>query len=68
VNQKARVIAELEQGPATSQDVAEATGMPRKHCAAYLLVLFQCGVVRRREMPVEGRGRRAFLYELEPGA
>lgn len=64
---RARVLSELEKGPVTSRDVAEATGIPFPSVAASLSYFHQCGVAKRRELPKCGAGARERLYELSGG-
>lgn len=47
MTQLARVLAVIEQGPATSSEVALETGLPMRHCSAYLSELHAAGVLTR---------------------
>jgi len=65
VTQLSQVLDELMAGPATSQDIADATGLQRKHAAHYLSELVGMGLATRslniiREPGKRGRG--CFIY------
>lgn len=51
--QRAQVLAVLEEGPTTTTEMRLATGLPLKHCSAYLTAL-----VREGKVEVFGRKPR----------
>ena len=59
-----QVLVELEKGPATSRDVADATGIPFPNVAATLSYLYHQGVAERSELPKDGRGPPERVYRL----
>jgi hypothetical protein len=68
-SQRSRVLAVLAEGPATAVEIADETGLPSKHCAAILGVLWRARKVRRtglthRTAVTGRRGPSAYLYEL----
>lgn len=65
-SQRGRVLAVIEEGPATSPEVAAETGLPVKHCNAHLRALWQVGVLTRVPGPRNG-GRPAHIYRLATG-
>lgn len=65
MTQLTQVLAELERGPATSQDIADATGLHRKHTAHYLAELVEMGLATRSPNMLREpgqRGRGSFIY------
>lgn len=58
------IIRELENGPATSRDIADALGFDMALCSAILVRLWKEGVCDRRRL--EGYPRVApYLYTLK---
>lgn len=67
-SQMGRVLAAIEEGPATSLDVNAITGLTVAHCSAYLGQLFRLGLLERRPGPrtLQG-GRQPYLYSMKGG-
>jgi hypothetical protein len=63
VTQAERILAALREGPGTSGEIAAETGLPLKHCCAYLRSLWQAGRLRR-ELHRRSGLRSAFVYHL----
>lgn len=65
MTQLTQVLEALREGPATSQDIADETGLQRKHTAHYLAELVEMGLATRalnRVREPGQRGRGSFLY------
>lgn len=64
MKQIVRVLREFEDGPCTTEDISDATGLPKKHVAAYLSDLMRAGKVEHAaRLPKTGkRGAGAWLY------
>jgi hypothetical protein len=59
-----RVLDVLRDGPATTRDVADETGLPMKHCSAYLGALVKAEQARVKQwLRIEGC-RPVMLVEL----
>lgn len=61
----------LEDGPGTTREIAIETGLPLRHCSAYLSLLVKKGLVERSskpDTPMHGFNfdRPAYRYGL-PG-
>jgi predicted transcriptional regulator len=61
MTQLTRVLNELMGGPATVLDIADATGLPRKHAGRYLADLVQLGIATRKPVP-NNKSRPYFIY------
>lgn len=59
------VLIEVEKGPATARDIADALGYTFPCACAYLSYLFHEGLLDRQEMPREGKGARERLYRIK---
>lgn len=62
--ERARVLEELQRGPATAQDVADALGLSMHNASAVLSYLHSLGVLDRRVIPKAGRGPKPHLYSV----
>ncbi len=68
MKQRQQVLDALAAGPATSREIADRTGLPLKHCSAYLGDAHRVGQVSR----VSARslagitGHPSFRYTLVP--
>lgn len=60
---KPSVIRVLEEGPATSRDVSDATGLQRGKCSVVLYRLWIDGVADRKKM--QGDSRWFYLYTIK---
>lgn len=59
-----QVLLEVEKGPATSRDVADATGIPFANVCAVLSQLHSAGFVTRKALPGSGRGKSPSIYHV----
>jgi predicted ArsR family transcriptional regulator len=60
-----RVLEEMKNGPATSRDISDETGLSVKHTSAYLSELREAGLVEITGLSQTGlRGRPSNVYEL----
>lgn len=58
------VFEELEKGPATCHDVANATGIYWRICAVYLSQFYRDGLATRTEVRRGGKGAPERVYSL----
>lgn len=71
LKQMARVLAALAEGSEASQEIADATGIPRRQVRNALRRLSEDGAVVREPRPtfwLPGLGRCCFRYGLKGGA
>jgi predicted ArsR family transcriptional regulator len=67
-SQRDRVLAVIEEGPATTPEVAAETGLSIKHCCAHLRALWEIGLLERKPgHRTRQGGRRPFIYSLKGG-
>lgn len=59
------VLAEVEKGPATARDIADALGYTFPCACANLSYLFHEGLLDRQELSRDGRGPRERVYRLK---
>lgn len=64
IQQKAMVLAAIEEGAATSQDVVDVTGLSRQTVTAYLSRLYDTGAIKRKPLARSIPGRREYFYEV----
>lgn len=64
IQQKAMVLAAIEEGAATSQDVVDVTGLSRKKAAVYLGRLYGLGVLKRKPLRRKIAGHPEYFYEV----
>ena len=63
IQQKAMVLAAIQEGAATSQDVVDVTGLSRQKVTAYLARLYGTGAIKRKPLERTAPGRREYFYE-----
>ena len=63
IQQKAMVLAAIQEGAATSQDVVDVTGLSRQTVTAYLSRLYGTGAIKRKPLARTAPGRREYFYE-----
>jgi len=67
-SRRSLVLQEVEKGPSTSRDIADAVGISCANAAAVLSQLYHSGHLERTQLPVSGRGRPEALYRIKPQA
>ena len=62
-----RVLEAVMHGSRTTDEISALTGLPFKHCSAYLSELSACGIIEHRKAPRLGKprpGRRPWFVTL----
>lgn len=58
------VFTEVEKGPATARDVADATGLGTTYASAVLGQLATVGILARTKLDAKASGRAEYLYRV----
>jgi DNA-binding IclR family transcriptional regulator len=64
MKQAALILSELQLAPATSEEIADATGVPQSSVAAILVSLRAIGAVARFGDGQSSRGRRMTIWSI----